>query len=113
MFNELNGQQESVDIDINKIEAIYINPKWKQSKVGDCLTYNKKQKGKKGEHVEQQETQGPVSSKFDSAKIDYDFKVKPLSIAKEDGDSSDDELARQRAKERAEAGLSIEEFKKL
>ena len=115
MFNETNGNQEDVEINIDKIEAIYINPKWKQSKVGDYLTYNKKQRLKKGENpLPQQETQGPVSSKFDSAKIDYDFKVKPLStIQKEDDESSDDEQARKRARARAEAGLSIEEFKKL
>jgi hypothetical protein len=34
---------ESVELD--KVEAIYINPKWKKSKVGDFLTYKKKKKG--------------------------------------------------------------------
>lgn len=36
-------------VDISGIQAIYVNPKWKQSKVGDFLTFDKKkkQKGKK------------------------------------------------------------------
>ena len=35
-------------IELEGIEAVYINPRWKQSKVGDCLTYKVK-KGVKNE----------------------------------------------------------------
>ena len=37
------------NVNLTDIEAIYINPKWKKSKVGDFLTFNqdKKKKGKK------------------------------------------------------------------
>lgn len=45
------------EVTLEKIEAIYINPKWKQSKVGDCLTYNKRK-------IKQEKDE--QSSKFDS-----------------------------------------------
>lgn len=34
---------------LDKIEAIYINPKWRKSKVGEFLTRNKKTKEEKKE----------------------------------------------------------------
>lgn len=40
------GKFQMQEIKLDKIEAIYINPKWKSSKVGDFLTYNKKKSKK-------------------------------------------------------------------
>lgn len=34
-------------VNIENIQAIYVNPRWKKSKVGDFLTYNKKKKKSK------------------------------------------------------------------
>jgi hypothetical protein len=41
IYDSKTGKNVDVKVDLEKIEAIYINPKWKQSKVGDCLTYQK------------------------------------------------------------------------
>jgi len=49
LWNPETKKFEMTTINLNGIEAIYINPKWKKSKVGDFLTFNqdKKKKGKK------------------------------------------------------------------
>jgi hypothetical protein len=70
------------EIKLEKIEALYINPKWKSSKVGDFLTSNKKKK--KNETL----TQMKASSKFDSQKDKVDYKIEPKA---KESDSSGDE----------------------
>ena len=49
-------------IDLEGVEAIYINPKWKKSKVGDFLTFNhdKKKKGKK--HLNKSQTYSVIDN---------------------------------------------------
>lgn len=44
VWNSKTGKWQMQEQKLEKIEAIYINPKWKKSKVGDFLTYNKKKK---------------------------------------------------------------------
>ena len=71
-------------VELDKVEAIYVNPKWKISKVGDFLTYNKKKK-KKGKGQERDPnkletlSQMKASSKFDSQRDKVDYKIKPNS----------------------------------
>ena len=90
------------EIKLDKIEAIYINPKWKSSKVGDFLTYNndKKKKKKKNETLSQLK----ASSKFDSQKDKVDFKIEPKAE-----DSSEDEKTTQTQS----GGVTIEDFQRL
>ena len=33
-------------VNVQDIQAIYLNPKWKTSQVGDCLTFDKRKKKK-------------------------------------------------------------------
>lgn len=49
LWNPQTKRFEMTTINLDGVEAIYINPKWKKSKVGDFLTFNqdKKKKGKK------------------------------------------------------------------
>lgn len=49
IWNPDTSKFELKKINLQDIEAIYINPKWKKSKVGDFLTFNqdRKKKGKK------------------------------------------------------------------
>lgn len=70
IYDSKIGKNVDVKVDIEKIEAIYINPKWKQSKVGDCLTYQKVKKVKNEEKM---------SSKFDSQRDKVDFKIEPMN----------------------------------
>ena len=67
-------------VELDKVEAIYINPKWKASKVGDFLTFNKKKKQKDRDPNKLETlTQMKASSKFDSQKDNVDYKIKPNS----------------------------------
>lgn len=40
LWNPVTKKFEMTTIPLDGIEAIYINPKWKKSKVGDFLTFN-------------------------------------------------------------------------
>lgn len=71
-------------VELDKVEAIYINPKWKKSKVGDFLTYKKKKKGSdlyddRDPNKLETLSQMKASSKFDSQRDKVDFKIKPNS----------------------------------
>jgi len=70
IYDSKIGKNVDIKVDLEKIEAIYINPKWKQSKVGDCLTYQKQKKVKNEEKL---------SSKFDSQRDKVDFKIEPMN----------------------------------
>ena len=97
-------------VELDKIEAIYINPKWKMSKVGEFLTFNKKKKNRdKDPNNLETLTQMKASSKFDSQRDKVDFKIKPNSREHLQSDSSDDDT-----KQPSESsGVTIEDFEKL
>ena len=40
LWNPTKGKFDRQKINLEDVEAIYINPKWKKSKVGDFLTFN-------------------------------------------------------------------------
>lgn len=42
IWNGKTGRFQMEKVELDKIEAIYINPKWKVSKVGEFLTFNEK-----------------------------------------------------------------------
>lgn len=102
---------KKVPVDIKDIQAIYINPKWKQSQVGDCLTFDKRKK-KKGD--KEKKDQGAAEEKPPQKKPavftiepndNKNFKKKP---ADEDSESSDYE-----DKRGDEGGVTIDDFRKL
>ena len=47
IWNGKTGRFQMEKVELDKVEAIYINPKWKQSRVGEFLTFDKKKLKKK------------------------------------------------------------------
>lgn len=83
LWDSKKGKFQMQTQKLEKIEAIYINPKWKKSQVGDFLTYGKKKKSSQ------------------SQKKIVDAKA---------SDSSDDEKIPIHSQS---GGVTIEDFKKL
>jgi len=100
-------------IEIDNIEAIYINPRWKKSKVGDYLTTTVTDKDKKKinetkVHRKEQEALRKNQRGKKKMKLEDD--------GEEKSDSSDDDEKSAAARREAMSqgsGLTIEEFKKL
>lgn len=99
---------------IQDIQAIYVNPKWQKSEVGDCLTFDKKKKKKNKEGTEDNADESTAKAPQIKANIfaiapsdNKNLKKKKVET-KDESESSDMEDTKSR-----DGGVTLRDFKQL
>lgn len=95
-FNKKTKLFEKDQVKIENIEAIYINPRWKKSEVGDFIPKSKEQLQREAKEKKKKSSQSQTSKN-----------------AKKESDSDSDREYEEKQKLKASSGLCIEDFKKL